>query len=132
MARIIIAEDDEIVGEIARDALIAAGHGVGLLANGTDALRTIKAKKPDLVILDCNMPELSGLLVLRAMRDSIELCDTPVMILTGRQSQADVDLARFEGADDYMKKPFDPDELVFRAEELLAKRKADKGMRPRL
>jgi DNA-binding response OmpR family regulator len=120
VARIIMAEDDEIVAEIARDTLIAGGHGVGILSNGADALRTIRARKPDLVILDCNMPELSGLLVLREMRNSVDLCDTPVLILTGRQSERDVELARYEGANDYMKKPFDPDELLFRVDELLA------------
>ena len=123
MARIIIADDDEIVGTIARDALVAAGHGVGLLTNGRDALKVIEAKQPDLVILDCNMPELSGLLVLREMRNSKTLCEIPVLILTGRQSERDVELARYEGANDYMKKPFDPDELVFRAEELVARRR---------
>ena len=122
MARIIMAEDDEIVAEIARDALIAAGHGIGILDNGADALRVIRARRPELVILDCNMPELSGLLVLRQMRDSIDLCDTPVLILTGRQSDRDEEIARYEGADDFMKKPFDPDELVFRVEELLARK----------
>ena len=131
MARIIIADDDDLVSEIARDALIAAGHGVGLLNNGADALATIRYKKPDVVILDCNMPELSGLLVLREMRNRLELCQIPVLILTGRQSDRDVELARFEGADDYMKKPFDPDELVFRVKELLAKhaRPASAAMR---
>ena len=123
MARIIIADDDEITGEIARDALIAAGHGVGLLPDGKAALAVIRDRKPALVILDCNMPELSGLLVLREMRNTLVLCDIPVMMLTGRQSERDVDLARYEGANDYLKKPFDPDELVFRAEELLAGRK---------
>jgi DNA-binding response OmpR family regulator len=123
MARIIIADDDEIVGEIARDALIAAGHGVGLLLDGKKALAVVKYKRPDLVILDCNMPELSGLLVLREMRKSRDLFDIPVMILTGRRSERDVELALFEGANDYLKKPFDPDELVFRVEELLAGRK---------
>lgn len=119
MARIIIAEDDELVGEIARDVLIAAGHGVGLLANGKDALAVIRARRPELVILDCNMPDLSGLLVLREMRKSVDLCDIPVLILTGRRSDGDVAIAMNEGANDYMKKPFDPDELVFRVDELL-------------
>ncbi|MGN6271272.1 MAG: response regulator transcription factor [Sphingomonas sp.] len=123
MARIIIAEDDDIVADIARDALMAAGHAVGVLGNGVDALRTIRARDPDLVILDCNMPELSGLLVLREMRNSADMFDVPVLILTGRQSAKDVDLAYYEGANDYMKKPFDPEELVFRVEELLGKRR---------
>ncbi|HEU0043306.1 response regulator transcription factor [Sphingomonas sp.] len=122
MARIIMADDDEIVGELARDALIGAGHAVGVLDNGADALKVIRARRPDLVILDCNMPEISGLLVLRQMRDSVDLCDTPVLILTGRQSTRDSEIAFFEGASDYMTKPFDPDELVFRVNELLARR----------
>lgn len=124
MARIIIAEDDDIVGEIVRDALVAAGHGVGLLTNGKEALRVIVARRPDLVILDCNMPDLGGLLVLREMRNSVDLCEIPVLILTGRQSERDVELAMYEGANDYVKKPFDPEELVFRVETLLGKRRA--------
>ncbi len=119
MARIIIADDDEIAGTIARDALTEAGHVVGLVADGKDALAAIRVKVPDLVVLDCNMPELSGLLVLRAMRDDKAMWNIPVLMLTGRQSDRDVELARYEGAGDYMKKPFDPDELVFRVEELL-------------
>jgi len=121
MARIIIAEDDEIVSEVVRDALTKAGHVVGVVEDGAGALAAIKAKRPDLVILDCNMPEVSGLLVLREIRNALDLYDTPVLMLTGRQSPRDVDLAYSQGADDYMKKPFDPDELVFRVEELLEK-----------
>ena len=121
MARIIIAEDDGLVCEIVHDALTKAGHIVGILNNGADALRAIQLKNPDLVILDCNMPDLNGMLVLREMRKSPALYDTPVLVLTGRQSERDVDLAYYQGADDYMKKPFDPDELVFRVADLLQK-----------
>ncbi|WBH15327.1 response regulator transcription factor [Sphingomonas radiodurans] len=122
MARIIIAEDDEIVGEIACEALIAGGHAAGVLPDGRDALNAIRARQPDLVILDCNMPGLSGLLVLRELRNSIEFCELPVLLLTGRTSGKDVDLGYYEGADDYMTKPFDPAELLFRVDELLAKK----------
>lgn len=122
MARIIIADDDEVVGGIVRDALLARGHGAGLVNDGAEALRVVKARKPDLLILDCNMPGLSGVLLLRELRNMPSLCDLPVMMLTGRRSAQDVELAMFAGADDYMKKPFDPDELVFRVEELLTRR----------
>ena len=122
MARIIMAEDDEIVAEIVRDALMAAGHGVGILGDGAEALRVIRARRPDLVILDCNMPELSGLLVLRQMRDSVDLHATPVLVLTARDSRRDEEIAFYEGADDYMRKPFEPEELVFRVEELLERK----------
>jgi DNA-binding response OmpR family regulator len=129
MATIIMAEDDEIVSQVAREALAEAGHVVGIVDNGADALRAIQLKNPDLVILDCNMPELNGLLVLREMRKSMALYDTPVLVLTGRASSRDQDLAYYQGANDYMTKPFDPDELVFRVEELLAKPRA-KGASP--
>ena len=126
MARIIVAEDDDIVSDIVREALTNAGHVVGVLDNGADALRAIQLKKPDLVILDCTMPELSGLLVLREMRTSSTVYDTPVLVLTGRQGARDIELAYNQGADDYMKKPFDPDELVFRVEDLLEKHRANR------
>jgi DNA-binding response OmpR family regulator len=131
MARIIIADDDEIIGEIARDALMDSGHGVGLIADGAEALRLVKARTPDLLILDCNMPGLSGVLVLRELRNTPALCDLPVMMLTGRRSEQDVELAMFAGADAYVKKPFDPDELVFKVEELLARRKKSDALAAR-
>jgi len=124
VARIIIADDDEIMGEIARDALVASGHGAGLVTDGAEALRVVKARRPDLLVLDCNMPEMSGVLVLRELRKMPEFYDLPVMMLTGRRSRQDEELALFAGADEYVKKPFDPDEFVFRVEELLAKRQA--------
>jgi DNA-binding response OmpR family regulator len=122
VARIIIADDDEIVGGVARDALLARGHGVGLVADGTTALRVVKARRPDLLILDCNMPGMSGVLVLREIRNTLALCDLPVMMLTGRRGTQDEDLAMFAGADAYVKKPFDPEEFAFKVEELLARK----------
>lgn len=120
MAYIILADDDDIVIDVASAALRKAGHVVGAVNNGADAWKAVLAKRPDLVILDCNMPEASGLLVLREMRNRMDLVDTPVMILTGRRSESDVTLAMYEGANDYVKKPFDPEELVFRVEDVLA------------
>ena len=124
MARIIMADDDDLVASIAIEALNKAGHAVALLADGKDMINLIRMKKPDLVILDCNMPEKSGIIVLREMRNSPNLYETPVLMLTGRRGERDVELAMYEGANDYMKKPFDPDQLVFRVNELLEKRRA--------
>lgn len=121
MARIIIAEDDEIVGAIARDALIAAGHGAGLITDGAEALRVIKQRRPDLVVLDCNMPGLSGVLLVQELRKMPAFANLPVLMLTGRRSARDEELARFAGANDYMRKPFDPEEFAYRVDELLAK-----------
>ena len=76
--------------------------------NGQSALDVIKRRAPDLAILDCNMPGLSGVQVLRELRKSPALFKLPVLMLTGRQSDADEDIVRFEGANDYLRKPFDP------------------------
>lgn len=119
MALIIYAEDDELMGEIVRSTLAKDGHIVGVVADGKSALRAIAFKKPDLVILDCSMPELSGIQVLEQMRLNQALYDMPVLMLTGRQSEKDVCLAAYAGADAYVKKPFDPEYLQFVAGSLL-------------
>lgn len=122
MARIVIADDDELIGTIVCDALLAAGHAAGHVTNGRDALLIIRRRKPDLVILDCNMPEITGILVLRELRQSPAFFDLPVLMLTGRASEKDIELALYQGASDYLTKPFDPGELVHRVTKLLKKR----------
>jgi len=119
MGRIILADDDEVIAELVSDAFIAAGHAVGWLKDGREALDIIKRRPPDLAILDCNMPEMSGIMVLRELRKSETLFDLPVMMLTGRQSESDEQILRYEGANDYLRKPFDPVVLVGRAEALM-------------
>jgi len=124
MAKIIYAEDDELMGEIVRDTLTKDGHVVGVVPDGNAALRAIALKMPDLVILDCSMPELSGIQVLERMRLNQAMYDMPVLMLTGRRSEKDVNLAAYAGADAYVKKPFDPDYLLFVASTLLEEGRA--------
>lgn len=119
MGRIILADDDELIGEIVSEAFISAGHAVGWLKDGRSALDVIKRRPPDLLILDCNMPEMSGIMVLRELRKSPALYNLPVLALTGRQGDNDEMILRYEGANDYLRKPFDPMVLVGRAEALM-------------
>ena len=119
MGRIILADDDELIAELVIDAFMAAGHAVGWLQNGRSALELVKRRPPDLLILDCNMPEMSGIMVLREMRKSPALYNLPVLALTGRQGDNDEAILRYEGANDYMRKPFDPVALVGRGEALM-------------
>ena len=119
MGRIILADDDELVAGLVIEALMAAGHAVGWLQDGKSALEVIESRRPDLAILDCNMPGMTGMEVLRAVRASDTLFDLPVMMLTGRRSQADEQILRYDGANDYLRKPFDPVMLVGRAERLM-------------
>jgi DNA-binding response OmpR family regulator len=120
MARMIIADDHEMAGEIPCGAPIGARHGATLVTNGADALAIIKARQPDVNILDCNMPEVSGVLLVQELCKSPVRANLPVMMLTGRPSDRDGELARFAGATDHTNIPVDPDELVFRVEELFA------------
>ena len=121
MARIIIADDDELVVEMARSALEARGHIVGALSDGVHVRAVAEAKRPHLLILDCAMPQLSGVDALRQVRNSHLVFETPVLMLTGRSSSADERIALGAGADDYMRKPFCPDDLVATVEVLLNK-----------
>lgn len=119
MSLIIYAEDDQLMAQIVRNTLNTAGHIVGLVEDGKTALQAIWLKKPALVILDCSMPEMSGIDVLREMRLNSSMTDIPVLMLTGRQSSMDVSLAAYAGADGYIKKPFDPEYLIYTVECLL-------------
>ncbi len=120
MARIIYAEDDELVAEIVRDTLMDAGHAVGVIGDGITLFKVAKAKNPDLIILDCSMPGMGGVEVLRRIRNHQELFSTPVLMLTARSSAADERIAFEAGATEYLKKPFDPDELVFVVDNILS------------
>lgn len=129
MALILIADDDELVIEIVRQALGARGHIVGAVDDGMPVADIVEFKRPALVILDCNMPELCGIEALRQIRLLRVAYATPVLMLTGRRGEADEWIARRSGANDYLRKPFDPDQLVSRVEALL--RQAELRNRPK-
>jgi len=127
MPRIIIADDDALVVSIVRAALEARGHIVGELRDGKPVKRVVELKRPDVVILDCTMAEVSGIVALKEIRASNAYA-TPVLMLTGRRSPADEEIAWIAGADDYLRKPFDPEELVVRVEALMEKNSRVKAM----
>jgi DNA-binding response OmpR family regulator len=119
MALILIADDDELVIELVRNALSPYGYVVGAVDDGIPVAGIVEFKRPELVILDCNMPELSGVETLRRIRNLRNAYATPVLMLTARCSEGDEDIAMRAGANDYLRKPFDPDQLVSRVETLL-------------
>jgi DNA-binding response OmpR family regulator len=134
MALIIIADDDELVVDLVRLALQAEGHVVGALSDGTDVKKVVELKQPDLVILDCSMPERSGVEALRDIRGTFSIHKTPVLMLTARGGQTDEEIARLSGANDYLRKPFDVDQLVVCVTALLKKGSdgREAGQRPLL
>lgn len=119
MARIILADDDPVIGRLVSDVLLNAGHAVGWIADGETALKVMRARPPHMAIIDCGMPGMSGVQLVRTMRGDGQLCRIPVLVLTARQSDTDERLAFAAGADDYLRKPVDLDLLVGRVKALL-------------
>jgi DNA-binding response OmpR family regulator len=124
MPFVIIADDDELVVDIVRASLEARGHVVGGLSDGKPVSTVVEMKRPDVVILDCTMEQVSGVVALRQIRASATAFATPVLMLTARCGAADEEIAWQAGADDYLRKPFDPEELVVRVEALVGKHAA--------
>lgn len=114
MARIIYVEDDDVAGELVRDVLTEAGHLVGVVGHGTLAFETIAFKKPDLVILDRSLPGMQGIDILKQLRQMPATYLTPILMMTGKRGEALSDEAIAAGADDYLLKPFEPEDLVQR------------------
>lgn len=121
MARIIIADDDSLVGDVVRFTLSPYGHVVGVVGTGAEAVRVAETKRPHLIILDCAMPGMGGVDALRQIRSSRTAFATPVLMLTARGSLQDEEIAMRAGASDYLRKPFDPTELLVMVERLLTK-----------
>ena len=113
-ARIVVADDSLVVRTLLRRQLEEHGHTVLEAVDGEDALRVCRAELPDLVLLDVEMPKLDGHAVLIALRADDDLADTPVVFLTGRTTTEDVVEGLRLGAHDYLRKPFEPAELLAR------------------
>lgn len=114
MARIIYVEDDDLAGELVKDVLTQAGHLVGVIGHGTLAFETIAFKKPDLVILDRSLLGMQGIDILKQLRQMPATYLTPILMLTGKRGEVLSDEAIAAGADDYLLKPFEPEDLVQR------------------
>ena len=121
MARILVCDDDAGIRDLLNVAL-AMDHDVVLSVDGSDALDKLNHLKGiDLVVLDVMMPDLDGFETLRRIRRDEQLRDLPVIMLTARVSEDDYLSAFRNGADAYMSKPFDPDELERVIAEVMAR-----------
>jgi two-component system OmpR family response regulator len=115
--RILVADDDEAVCDTIEDALHLAGYLTMRARDGQMALDRVRNDRPDLVILDVNMPKVDGFEVLRKMR-SLSIT-TPAILLTARHEREDTVTGLKLGADDYVKKPFGLEELLLRVAAVL-------------
>jgi diguanylate cyclase (GGDEF)-like protein len=121
--RVLVVDDDEDIRTVLRVTLELAGFSVTTAADGHDALELARAEPPDVVLLDVMMPRMDGLEVLTRLRADARTSHVPVLLVTARaQSQDAVDGLQ-KGADDYITKPFDPDEVAARVQAAI--RRAD-------
>jgi DNA-binding response OmpR family regulator len=118
-ATILVVDDDRQIRRVLRTTLLSGGHAVVEATNGDQAIRMIIRERPDLVLLDVNMPEMSGLETCSKIRSSFQ---GPIIMVTVRESEGDKILALDSGADDYVVKPFAVGELLVRIRANLRRR----------
>jgi DNA-binding response OmpR family regulator len=114
--KVLVADDDLELAEVIAFALRQGGYAVLSAPDGPSAIDLFHAERPDLVILDVNMPRLGGFEVLRRLRAETTV---PIMMLTVRSSEEDQVRGLDLGADDYLTKPFSPRTLLARVRALL-------------
>lgn len=114
MAEILIADDDPILIEILKFRLEGAGHSVSVARDGEEAMAKARDERPHLIVLDSMMPIFSGPEVLAKLKADPELQHVPVVMLTARDSEADIVAGLKGGAAEYLTKPFIPQELLVR------------------
>jgi DNA-binding response OmpR family regulator len=117
--KVLVVEDDRDIQDLVVAILSREGHDVRAEDEGAAGLTAALTRDPDLVILDWMMPGMSGVDVCRALRADPRTKDLPVLMLTSKAHEADIDQAFGAGADDYMVKPFRGRELVSRVKALV-------------
>ena len=124
MAKIVVADDDADIRDLVVFKLQHSGHDIVAVGDGAAAVAACQLDIPDLVILDVMMPGMSGLEACRAMRADPALAGVPVILLTARAQEADIENGFSVGADDYVIKPFSPRELAARVDAVLERSRA--------
>src|SRR6267142_5080991 len=126
--RILIVEDDPDIAALVARYLDKAGFVTERVASGREALQAIAARVPGLLVLDLMLPHVDGLEVCRLLRANDATAGIPVIMLTARAEESERIVGLELGADDYLAKPFSPNELVARVRALL--RRANRGAGP--
>jgi CheY-like chemotaxis protein len=120
---ILVCDDDPLLIELMDFRLRAKGYHVEIARDGAEALEKAATVEPAAIILDAMMPQIDGFEVLSRLKTDTGLADIPVIMLTARKAESDIVSALDKGADDYLVKPFIPDELMARISRLLARRR---------
>ena len=117
--RVLVVEDDPDIAELVARYLEKAGYAATRVSSGRYALDAVRAKAPDLIVLDVMLPGIDGLEVCRLLRANEHTAHIPLIMLTARAEESERIVGLEIGADDYLAKPFSPNELVARVRALL-------------
>ena len=129
-SKILVADDDRVVRRIVVTKLSGLGYDVTNVEDGREALDLLEeGQVPNLLITDNRMPRMNGLQLVRALRQSLnpDLATLPIIMLTSRQGEQDIIEGLEAGLDDYVIKPFSPDELAARVRTVLWRARKDRG-----
>jgi DNA-binding response OmpR family regulator len=120
-ARVLLVEDDPVILRLLEVNFELEGYEVLSAHDGAEGIEMAKAQRPDLVISDIMMPNVSGIELVEALKGDGDTSGIPIILLSAKAQSADVKAGMEAGADDYVTKPFEPLELVDRVQALLAR-----------
>ncbi|MBV6452462.1 MAG: two-component system response regulator [Anaerolineae bacterium] len=121
MAKILIAEDERDIRDLVAFTLRFAGHEVFPASNGEEAVELAPKVNPDLILMDVRMPRMTGYEACKAMKANPQLKDIPVVFLSAKGQESEIQQGMDVGAEEYLLKPFAPDLLTVRVKAILAK-----------
>ena len=121
MAKILIAEDERDIRDLVAFTLRFAGHEVVAASNGEEAVQMAPQANPDLILMDVRMPRMTGYEACRAIKANPSLKDIPVVFLSAKGQASEIQTGLEVGAEEYLLKPFAPDQLTDRVKAILSK-----------
>jgi len=119
MTKILVAEDERDIRELIGHTLRFAGYDTVLVANGVDAIEAVAQEKPDLILLDVRMPRLTGYEVCEKLKKDPETSNIPVVFLSAKGQDSEIERGIESGAVEYILKPFAPTDLIAQIENVL-------------
>lgn len=119
MAKILVAEDERDIRDLISFTLQFAGHDVVTAANGEEAFTKTRSELPDLVIMDVRMPKMTGYEACKLIKADEATRQIPVVFLSAKGQETEIKTGIISGADEYILKPFSPDQLVERVKNIL-------------
>jgi DNA-binding response OmpR family regulator len=120
MTQILVAEDERDIRDLITFTLQFAGFDVEAAMNGAEAVEKAKAIKPDLILMDVRMPKMTGYEACTALKAEPEVADIPVVFLSAKGQESEINEGLGVGGVDYILKPFAPEELIAQVKRILA------------